>query len=55
MRFAQYTAATALCIAASFAAPIAERQAAITDADILQYALTVCLDLNLSPLSLMHM
>ncbi|MCJ1413769.1 hypothetical protein MMC32_000094 [Xylographa parallela] len=41
MRFAQYTAATALCIAASFAAPIAERQTAITDADILQYALTL--------------
>ena len=35
------TAASALCLSAAIAAPIAERQATVTDADILQYALTL--------------
>lgn len=35
-------AAGALLLSTAFAAPIAERQAAITDVDILQFALTVC-------------
>ncbi|MCJ1473394.1 hypothetical protein MMC13_002045 [Lambiella insularis] len=41
MKFTTSTVASVLCISAAFAAPIAERQATITDADILQYALTL--------------
>lgn len=36
-------AAGALLLSTAFAAPIAERQATITDIDILQFALTVWL------------